>query len=222
MTFMFEDEPRPPAPNRRVGAYVSAVAVVLLIAAGAGWYVFAQPGASAASAAPGGVPAMVAPEVAAPTASRATDVPATAEAQSPADSAAARAEPVEEILESTPAQPAQAAPAAAAATAATAGVPAPATPVPAFTPVTVPRVPDAAPAQAPARPQKSVRSDDAPWPPAARESAPPVDPMARLRGALAQCAAMSNELSRGNCLARTRQNFCGDAWGRIPECPAGQ
>lgn len=204
MTFMFEDPPRPPAPNRRVGAYVGAVAVVLLIAAGAGWYVFAQPGASAASAAPGGVPAMAAPEVAAPTASSATDVPTTAEVQSPAESAAARGEPVEEILESTPAPPAQA------------------TPVPAFTPVTVPRVPDAAPAQAPARPQKSVRSDDAPWPPAARESAPPVDPMARLRGALAQCAAMSNELSRGNCLARTRQNFCGDAWGRIPECPAGQ
>ena len=50
----------------------------------------------------------------------------------------------------------------------------------------------------------------------------PGDSLARLRGALAQCAAMSNELTRASCLTRTRQNFCGDAWGRIPECPPGQ
>jgi len=66
------------------------------------------------------------------------------------------------------------------------------------------------------------RPDNAPWPPPAAPAPSPGDSLARLRGALAQCAAMSNELSRASCLTRTRQNFCGDAWGRIPECPPGQ
>ena len=225
MTFMFEDDVPPSNPSQRVGAYVGAVVVALLIAVGVGWYLFAKPGASAAPVVSDVVPALVkTPELDVP---HEVDAASTTEAQTPSNGAAVGAQPVEEILDSPSARTDQAAPAVAAtenvtaATAVTAAPPAPA-PVPAFTPVTVPRVPDAAPVQAPPKRAKPARSDDAPWPPAVRESAQPADPMARLRGALAQCAAMSNELSRGNCLARTRQNFCGDAWGRIPECPAGQ
>lgn len=225
MKFMFEDEldldSEVQARRRPVGVYVGLATALLLAVGVAGWFVLAKPGGSAA---PDAVPTMAATDSAAAT------TPATSEAdQTPSDSsapaapdtqiatdpaAAARAEPVEEVLDSAPAV-----------TAAT--PPAPAV-TPAFTPVTVPRVPDAAPApgdttaQAPLPAQRrKPRTDDAPWPPVERAPQPQADPVARLRGALAQCAAMSNQLSRGNCLARTRQNFCGDAWGRIPECPAG-
>jgi len=86
-------------------------------------------------------------------------------------------------------------------------------------------VADAASLPATGKPRTVAPADNAPLPPPAAPTAPapsPGDSLARLRGALAQCAAMSNELSRASCLTRTRQNFCGDAWGRIPECPPGQ
>jgi len=83
-------------------------------------------------------------------------------------------------------------------------------------------VADAASLPATGKPRTTAPADDAPWPPPAAPVPSPGDSLARLRGALAQCAAMSNELSRASCLTRTRQHFCGDAWGRIPECPPGQ
>lgn len=208
MKFMFEDEPQPSTRARPIGVYVG-VAAVLLVAVGAlGWFMFAQPGVSAALET---APSVAAPEQAIP---MSPSGPSTGAAASSTDTAVGRSEPLEEVLESTPTTLAESAPAV---------VPTPAAAQPAFTPVTVPRVADAAPLPIPAPTQaaKSSRSDDAPWAPQARAPLSPADTLARLRGALAQCAAMSNELSRSNCLARTRQNFCGDAWGRIPECPAG-
>ncbi|HRA14585.1 MAG TPA: hypothetical protein PK238_08035, partial [Giesbergeria sp.] len=211
MKFLFEDEPQPATPARPLGMYVGLAAVLLVAAGALGWFMFTPSGASAVLEA--------APSIATP--GQATPMPpsnpSAAAAASSADTAAERSEPLEEVLESTPSPstPAESAPA---------DVPAPTAAEPAFTPVTVPRVPDAAPLPIPAPTQaaKSSRSDDAPWDPQARAPQSPADSLARLRGALAQCAAMGNELSRSNCLARARQNFCGDAWGRIPECPAGQ
>jgi hypothetical protein len=124
---------------------------------------------------------------------------------------------VEEIIESRRDQARNATPDAAASSAVVASAPALASPPP-FTPVPVPRVPDAAAEPPPARP-KAPATTEAPWPPV---PASPGDSLARLRGALAQCEAMGNELSRNSCLARTRQNLCGGVWGRIPECPPGQ
>ena len=211
MKFLFEDEPQPATRARPFGMYVGVAAVLLVVAAALGWFMFAQPGASAVLEA---APSIAAPGQATP---MPPSSPSTDAAASSADTVVGRSEPLEEVLESAPSQPT---PAESVPT----DVPAPAAAEPAFTPVTVPRVPDAAPLPIPAPTQaaKSSRSDDAPWDPQARAPQSPADSLARLRGALAQCAAMGNELSRSNCLARTRQNFCGDAWGRIPECPAGQ
>ena len=138
-----------------------------------------------------------------------------------AESAPARPEPVEEIIESQRARPAATASAPDSATAAPSPAAAAAS-APPFTPVTVPRVADAASLPATGKPRTAAPADNAPWPPPAAPVPSPGDSLARLRGALAQCAAMGNELSRASCLTRTRQNFCGDAWGRIPECPPGQ
>lgn len=238
MKFMFEDaldsEFEMETRRRPVGVYVGLAAALLVAVGAAGWFIFSPPGASAAADA---VPTMAATDSTAATSSASeapsdSVAPVAADAQAAvtgATAANARQEPVEEVLESTPATSVMAAPATAtpalATAATTAAIPAA---IPAFTPVTVPRVRDAAlevadpAAQAPSPAQRrKSRTDDAPWPPVERAPLPQADPVARLRGALAQCAAMSNELSRGNCLARTRQNFCGDAWGRIPECPAG-
>lgn len=200
MNFQFDDEPAGvPRADRRDFLVNLGFAVVLLAVAGAAaWFFLA--GEPETATAPASVP------------------PAPAVASAAASSAASGTEPVEEIIESVPEQAANAQDAAAS-MAMAASAPASASAAQqAFTPVTVPRVPDAAPEPAPARP-KAAPPVDAPWPPA---PLPPGDSLARLRGALAQCAAMGNELSRTSCLARTRQNLCGGAWGRIPECPSGQ
>ena len=229
MEFVFDDDEHPAAtpPRQRpvlayAGAAVAVLAVavlavavlavavlavaVLAVAGAAAWYLLGRP-----NAAP---PAQQAPVVAAPVAAPRT--PGIAE------SAPARPEPVEEIIESQRARPAATASAPDSATAAPSPAAAAAASAPPFTPVTVPRVADAASLPATGKPRTAAPADDAPWPPRASPVPSPGDSLARLRSALAQCAAMSNELSRASCLTRTRQNFCGDAWGRIPECPPGQ
>ncbi|OJT96417.1 MAG: hypothetical protein BGN90_09645 [Acidovorax sp. 65-7] len=209
MEFVFDDDEHPAAtqPRQRpVLAYAGAAVAVLAVAGGAAWYLLARPDAAS--------PAQQAPAVSAPVAAPRT--PGIAE------SAPARPEPVEEIIESQRARPAATASAPDSATAAPPPAAAAAASAPPFTPVTVPRVADAASLPAPGKPRTAAPADDAPWPPPAAPVPSPGDSLARLRGALAQCAAMSNELSRASCLTRTRQNFCGDAWGRIPECPPGQ
>lgn len=90
-----------------------------------------------------------------------------------------------------------------------------------YTPVTVPRVPDAVP-MAPERPRSPPRAPVAeqPWPPVERPRAAATD-LGALRDALARCSAMGNDISTANCTAWARRNHCGDAWGRVPECPVG-
>jgi len=208
MEFVFDDDEHPtgtPPRRRPAMAYAGAAVAVLAVAGAAAWYLLGRP-----NAAP---PAQQAPAVAAPAA--APSIPAIAE------SAPARPEPVEEIIESERARAAAAAPAATVTLPSPLPASAPAVAEP-LTPVTVPRVADAASLPATSKPRTAAPADDAPWPPPAAPVPSPGDSLARLRGALAQCAAMSNELSRASCLTRTRQNFCGDAWGRIPECPPGQ
>ena len=210
MEFVFDDDEHPTGtpPRQRPMAYAGAAVAVLAVAGAAAWYLLGRP-----DTAP---PAQQAPAVSAPVAAPRT--PGIAE------SAPARPEPVEEIIESQRARPAATASAPDSATAAPppAAAAAAAASAPPFTPVTVPRVADAASLPATSKPRTAAPADDAPWPPPAAPVPSPGDSLARLRGALAQCAAMSNELSRASCLTRTRQNFCGDAWGRIPECPPGQ
>ena len=214
MEFAFDDDEHPAAtpPRQRpvfayAGAAVAVLAVAVLAVAGAAaWYLLGRP-----DAAP---PAQQAPAVAAPAAAPGT--PAIAE------SAPARPEPVEEIIESQRARLAATASGPDSATAAPSPAAAAAASAPPFTPVTVPRVADAASLPATGKPRTAAPDDNAPWPPPAAPVPSPGDSLARLRGALAQCAAMGNELSRASCLTRTRQNFCGDAWGRIPECLLGQ
>ena len=232
MTFLFEGDPVSAPKQRPLGLWVGGAAA-LLVVAGIGWTMWAKPGPEA----PGQAPAASAP-VPTPTQAPAPEPAEPAELTESTRTAAPRSEPVEEVIESTraataaptsPASPAapstSAAPAATPVSAAAVAV----TPTPDFTPVTAARVPDAAPA-APPVPKAPIaaprlappsRTDDAPWPPVQRPAESPGDNLARLRSTLAQCAAMGNELSRTTCLARTRQNFCGDAWGRIAECPAG-
>ena len=208
MEFMFDDDQHSAAARQRpVAAYVLAAAAVLAVAGAAAWYLVGRP--DAASATP------QSPAIAAP-----ANVP---DAPSTADPVPARAEPVEEIIESERGRAAAAASAPAPAATVPSPVPAsaPAVAETPFTPVTVPRVADAVPPTSNTK-RSAAPTDDAPWSAAARPMPSPGDSLARLRGALAQCAAMSNELSRATCLGRTRQNFCGDAWGRIPECPSGQ
>lgn len=208
MEFMFEDDEGPAAAaarQRPVAAYVLAAAAVLAVAGAAAWYLLGRPDAASTMSQ---TPAIAAP----------VTVP---DAPSAAESAPARDEPVEEIIESERARAAAAAPAATVTLPSPLPASAPAVAEPPFTPVTVPRVSDAVPPPSSTK-RSAAPTDDAPWPPVARPMPSPGDSLARLRGALAQCAAMSNELSRATCLARTRQNFCGDAWGRIPECPSGQ
>jgi len=202
MEFVFDDDEHPaagPARQRPVMAYAGAAVALLVVAGVAAWYLLGRPDA-------------VPPPQQAPAA-----VPGTA---GTAESAPARAEPVEEIIESERARPAAAASAPDSAAAAPSY--ASAASAPPFTPVTAPRVADAASLPSTGKPRAVAPADNAPWPPPAAPAPSPGDSLARLRGALAQCAAMSNELSRASCLSRTRQNFCGDAWGRIPECPPGQ
>ena len=210
MEFMFEDDEGPAAAaarQRPVAAYVLAAAAVLAVAGAAAWYLLGRPDTASTMSQ---TPAIAAP----------VTVP---DAPSAGESAPARAEPVEEIIESERARAAAAASAPAPAATVPSPVPAsaPAVAETPFTPVTVPRVADAVPPTSNTK-RSAAPTDDAPWPAAARPMPSPGDSLARLRGALAQCAAMSNELSRATCLGRTRQNFCGDAWGRIPECPSGQ
>ena len=206
MEFMFDDDQHSAAARGRpVAAYVLAAAAVLAVAGAAAWYLVGRPDAASAMSQ---TPAIAAP----------VTVP---DAPSAAESSPARAEPVEEIIESERARAAAAAPAATVTLPSPVPASAPAVAEPPFTPVTVPRVADAVPPTSNTK-RSAAPTDDAPWPAAARPMPSPGDSLARLRGALAQCAAMSNELSRATCLARTRQNFCGDAWGRIPECPSGQ
>ena len=207
MEFVFDDDEHPSGtpPRQRPMAYAGAAVAVLAVAGAAAWYLLARPDAAS--------PAQQAPAVESPVAAPGT--PGIAE------SAPVRPEPVEEIIESQRARPAATASAPDSATAAPSPVAAAAASAPPFTPVTVPRVSDAVPPPSSTK-RSASPTDDAPWPPVARPMPSPGDSLARLRGALAQCAAMSNELSRATCLARTRQNFCGDAWGRIPECPSGQ
>ena len=208
MEFMFEDDERPAAAaarQRPVAAYVLAAAAVLAVAGAAAWYLLGRPDTASTMSQ---TPAIAAP----------VTVP---DAPSAAESSPARAEPVEEIIESERARAAAAAPAATVTLPSPVPASAPAVAEPPFTPVTVPRVADAVPPTSNTK-RSAAPTDDAPWPPVARPMPSPGDSLARLRGALAQCAAMSNELSRATCLGRTRQNFCGDAWGRIPECPSGQ
>jgi hypothetical protein len=207
MEFVFDDDEYPTGtpPRQRPIAYAGAAVAVLAVAGAAAWYLLGRP-----NSAP---PAQQAPAVAAPAATPGT--PGIAE------SAPARPEPVEEIIESQRARPAADASAPDSATAAPPPAAATAASAPPFTPVTVPRVADAASLPATGKPRTAAPAN-APWPPPAAPVPSPGDSLARLRGALAQCAAMSNELSRASCLTRTRQNFCGDAWGRIPECPPGQ
>lgn len=187
-------------PPRR-GVWV--VGAVVAVAGAAAWYGLARPGVAPAPASPPTLADAMPPS--APPASDPLETPTAPRAAQPAS------EPLEEFIE--PERPG-----------ATAADPGRAPPPPVaeapFTPVTVPRVPDAA--APPRTTAKAPPPEDAPWPPVARPAQPPGDGLAALRGALAQCAAMGNELSRSNCLARTRQNFCGNAWGRIPECPQGQ
>lgn len=210
MEFVFDDDEHPTGtpPRQRPMAYAGAAVAVLAVAGAAAWYLLGRP-----NAAP---PAQQAPAVESPVAAPGT--PGIAE------SAPARPEPVEEIIESQRARLAADASAPDSATAAPppAAAAAAAASAPPFTPVTVPRVADAASLPATSKPRSAAPANDAPWPPPAAPVPSPGDGLARLRGALAQCAAMSNELSRASCLTRTRQNFCGDAWGRIPECPLGQ
>lgn len=210
MEFVFDDDEHPTGtpPRQRPMAYAGAAVAVLAVAGAAAWYLLGRP-----NAAP---PAQQAPAVESPVAAPGT--PGIAE------SAPVRPEPVEEIIESQRARPAATASAPDSATAApspAAAAAAAASALP-FTPVTVPRVADAASLPATSKPRTAALADDAPWPPPTAPVPSPGDSLARLRGALAQCAAMGNELSRASCLTRTRQNFCGDAWGRIPECPPGQ
>lgn len=207
MEFVFDDGEHSagtPPRHRPVRAYAGAAVVLLAVAGAAAWYLRGRPDAA--------LPPLQVPAVVAPAAAPGT--PGIAE------SAPARPEPVEEIIESQRARPA----AAASAPGSTAAAPlsASAASAPPFTPVTVPRVADAASLPATSKPRAAAPADDAPWPPPAAPVPSPGDSLARLRGALAQCTAMSNELSRASCLNRTRQNFCGNAWGRIPECPPGQ
>ena len=210
MEFVFDDDGHPsagPARQRPAMAYAGAAVALLVVAGVAAWYLLGRPDAVP--------PPQQAPAVAAP---------GTAGTAEPAP---ARTEPVEEIIESERARPAAAASApgstaAAAPSSAPVASAASAASAPPFTPVTVPRVADTASLPATSKPRTAAPADDAPWPPPAAPAPSPGDSLARLRGALAQCAAMSNELSRASCLTRTRQNFCGDAWGRIPECPPGQ
>ena len=210
MEFVFDDDEHPsagPARQRPAMAYAGAAVALLVVAGAAAWYLLGRPDAVP--------PPQQAPAVAVPAA-----VPGTA---GTAESAPARPEPAEEIIESERARPAAAASAPDSAAAAPSS--ASAASAPPFTPVTAPRVADAASLPATGKPRTVAPADNAPLPPPAAPTAPapsPGDSLARLRGALAQCAAMSNELSRASCLTRTRQNFCGDAWGRIPECPPGQ
>jgi len=207
MEFVFDDDEHRTGtpPRQRPMAYAGAAVAVLAVAGAAAWYLLARPDAAS--------PAQQAPAVSAPVAAPRT--PGIAE------SAPARPEPVEEIIESERARAAAAAPAATVTLPSPVPASAPAVAEPPFTPVTVPRVSDAVPPPSSTK-RSAAPTDDAPWPPVARPMPSPGDSLARLRGALAQCAAMSNELSRASCLTRTRQNFCGDAWGRIPECPPGQ
>jgi hypothetical protein len=202
MEFVFDDDKHPatgPARQRPVMAYAGAAVALLVVAGVAAWYLLGRPDA-------------VPPPQQAP-----ASVPGTA---GTAESAPAHPESVEEIIESERARPAAAASAPDSAAAAPSS--ASAASAPPFTPVTAPRVADAASLPATGKPRAVAPADNAPWPPPTAPAPSPGDSLARLRGALAQCAAMSNELSRASCLTRTRQNFCGDAWGRIPECPPGQ
>lgn len=208
LDFQFDGVPaRAHSPSRRSSiAKVGLIAGVLAVAGAAAWFFWqAQP-----DAAPSPAPVYPATPAAVP-------VPSTDAAVNPASSATPPPEPLEEIIESRRDQARNAAADADPSSAPAASAAAPAA-LPPFTPVTVPRVPDAAPQPVPARPP-APPGTGAPWPPV---PASPGESLARLRGALAQCEAMGNELSRNSCLARTRQNLCGSAWGRIPECPPGQ
>lgn len=210
LEFAFDPPPAPPWPARVAQSgsvrrtpweiYVGGCVALLVFTGAAVWYTLVRPGAARD---------VVPPVPAVPTAAPAAVAPPPAV---PVDATAARAEPVEEFIE--PERPR----AAVVPLPVPAAAPAPEAP---FTPVTVPRVPDAVPQPGAARPRPAAAPEDAPWPPVVRPAPAHGDGLAALRQGLAQCAAMGNELSRSTCLARMRHNFCGNAWGRIPECPQG-
>jgi hypothetical protein len=84
----------------------------------------------------------------------------------------------------------------------------------------------AAPAeQTPApTPPPVVAAEPAPRPPAPAQRAPePVrsDPVQSLNQAIARCASLEL-FSRPACEQQARDQYCGNAWGQIPQCPIGR
>lgn len=60
-----------------------------------------------------------------------------------------------------------------------------------------------------------------PAPPATTPPAPttPSTPLEILQAELKACDSRGGLIARGACILTTRHRYCGDMWGKVPECP---